>query len=112
MAVSPPKPAAGYTTPHAHVVDLAGKNHKEHGTGYSIPHADVVDLARKNQKEHGAAQQLSDCLQTTERAGKFLSDDRRAVSSSRQRVGVKMMMSSLREKCSSTRARSSSMSGS
>jgi hypothetical protein len=57
MAVSPPEPRSLY----------------------SIAHADVVDLAGKTRSGTSAAQQLSDCLQTTERAGKFLSDDRVAV---------------------------------
>ena len=60
-----------------------------------------------------AAQQLSECLQADPHAGQFLSTGRNAnVEGKCQRVGMKTMMSSLRAKFSSTRARSSSMSGS
>jgi hypothetical protein len=38
----------------------------------------VVDLAGKNHSPARAPQQLSDCLQTMDRTGQFLSDDREA----------------------------------
>src|SRR4030095_8709003 len=45
---------------------------------YSIAHRDVVDLAGKTRSGASAAQHLSDCFQTTERAGQFLSVSRSA----------------------------------
>jgi hypothetical protein len=52
-------------------------------SGYTIAQADVVDLAGKNHHRRRAPQQLSDCLQTAQRAGQFLSEGREANSDER-----------------------------
>jgi hypothetical protein len=54
----------------------------------------------KTRLAQNALQQLSDCFHKADHVGQFLSDSRFAArrdgSEGRQRVGVKMMMSSLR----------------